>query len=459
MVRLLLTICILVSCFPASSWALTYYVSTTGNDANSGLSLGAAWRSIAKVAASVSAGDIVLVQDGTYTEGIVYFNRGGTEANRITIKAQNKWGARILTTSHVQGEPGFSVSAGWIRFDGFRFGTTSATRWSGYKSQNNYIHCWAGNHTPSISEPYSGAQGCWVSNNIFEASSGKDNAMKSVQDFTIVENNEVHNEIELFNNRGSIMRNNTFDTGGSAGTYIVLKGGLRDALVYNNVIRMTTSGRWATGIYVGGLTGHPSWFFDPNGLFEIYNSAVFNNVIISPAGVTTNRAIDLRSDSNSKVFNNVIIGNFDQGAFLFAVGGLPQCPLSVNPYFVNNVFQGTGSSPWGSMGYFTGTRTFNWNNITGYSTSGIPAQANQITGNPLFVNSNTDWHVSPNSPLVNAGTTVTVNRYHGGQHVVNFDADGHPRVVPWDLGIDEQAATGPSPDITPPAPPTGIFVR
>src|SRR5438552_2954172 len=73
----------------------TYYVSPTGNDANSG-SLSAPWKTIQHAASTVSAGATVIVEDGTYQE-TVNMQRGGTsEGTRVTFKSQNKWGAKIV---------------------------------------------------------------------------------------------------------------------------------------------------------------------------------------------------------------------------------------------------------------------------------------------------------------------------------------------------------------------------
>lgn len=56
-----------ISCVPAAASAATYYVRPGGSDAASGLTLTAAWGTIAKANATVRAGDVVLVSDGTYS--------------------------------------------------------------------------------------------------------------------------------------------------------------------------------------------------------------------------------------------------------------------------------------------------------------------------------------------------------------------------------------------------------
>jgi hypothetical protein len=48
----------------------TYYVATDGDDANSGLKRGKAWRTVGHAASSIRAGDTVLIGGGTYSEKV-----------------------------------------------------------------------------------------------------------------------------------------------------------------------------------------------------------------------------------------------------------------------------------------------------------------------------------------------------------------------------------------------------
>jgi parallel beta-helix repeat protein len=50
--------------------AKTYYVATDGDDANSGLERGRAWRTVGHAASSVRAGDTILIAGGTYFEKV-----------------------------------------------------------------------------------------------------------------------------------------------------------------------------------------------------------------------------------------------------------------------------------------------------------------------------------------------------------------------------------------------------
>lgn len=65
-----------------------YYVATTGNDSNSGTSVGSPWKTITKANTTLTAGDSVQVRGGTYTDQqIKPTNQGTSDSNRITYIA------------------------------------------------------------------------------------------------------------------------------------------------------------------------------------------------------------------------------------------------------------------------------------------------------------------------------------------------------------------------------------
>src|SRR5690348_12130240 len=74
----------LVACSETTR-AATYYVSTSGNDANAG-SLSAPFRTISKAAGVARAGDVVEVRGGVY-EGAVNISSKGTATAPITFRA------------------------------------------------------------------------------------------------------------------------------------------------------------------------------------------------------------------------------------------------------------------------------------------------------------------------------------------------------------------------------------
>ena len=76
----------------------TYYVATTGNDANPG-TISSPWVTINHAQLIANDGDIVIVRNGTYNENVV-IDCSGTAVSRITFKAENKWGAKVVNIGH-----------------------------------------------------------------------------------------------------------------------------------------------------------------------------------------------------------------------------------------------------------------------------------------------------------------------------------------------------------------------
>ncbi|HYD33729.1 MAG TPA: right-handed parallel beta-helix repeat-containing protein, partial [Methylophilaceae bacterium] len=74
-------------CLSPSSWAVTYYVSTTGSDANSGTSLSAPLRTINRAVGKALAGDTISIRGGTYREEVSIYRNGGSAGKYLTIQA------------------------------------------------------------------------------------------------------------------------------------------------------------------------------------------------------------------------------------------------------------------------------------------------------------------------------------------------------------------------------------
>ena len=81
---------------------ITYWVSPNGNNANDGLSPNSAVRTIQEAMnrTDVGGGDEVVIMDGTYDLGdnqeTGVYDRVGTSSRKTTVRAQNRWGARII---------------------------------------------------------------------------------------------------------------------------------------------------------------------------------------------------------------------------------------------------------------------------------------------------------------------------------------------------------------------------
>jgi len=232
-------------------------------------------------------------------------------------------------------------------------------------------------------------------------------------------------------------------TGGliiSVDTYNIL---IRDCVIKNNISQ--SSG--------GGL------FIDTFKKVTLENNLITNNELISGSSndegggvcvtrmeevIFTNNIItkNKNSKSNSKgggviikfsdqttihLIGNTIYGNqADNGGGVYCAGA-----AAIN--FYNNIIYGNTAQQGGDIYFEDSVVTRhgynnNYSNMHGIWTS----SGNNLDTTPLFVDpANNDFHLQPNSPMINAGTTVVPNP--PGLPVTDFE--GNPRVV------------GPAPDI------------
>ncbi len=93
--------------FPSLSFAKTIYVATDGNDNNDGSS-NAPYASFNKVNDVISAGDTVIIKEGTYRQTL-RINESGTEQSPIIIKAEEGEEVKIVGTE---------VVTGWSNYQG-----------------------------------------------------------------------------------------------------------------------------------------------------------------------------------------------------------------------------------------------------------------------------------------------------------------------------------------------------
>lgn len=119
-------ILLLLWLLPVSVHAATYYVATTGNNANDG-SETTPWLTVKKAVDTMVAGDTTYVRGGTYTETAeVRFTRSGTAGAPITLRNYPgevpviRYADRTLGTSRISiwNSGGYSVATGWIVIEG-----------------------------------------------------------------------------------------------------------------------------------------------------------------------------------------------------------------------------------------------------------------------------------------------------------------------------------------------------
>jgi hypothetical protein len=397
----------------------TYYLSPNGNDNNAGTA-SAPWRTIQKAANTVNAGDTVVLMDGSYQEGSIGFNRSGTAAKPITFKAQNKWKATVASTSGCQ--PGFSINASYITVKDLTF-SVAGNACGTYTSSNVHIRAW-NTVNPTPSNQTTGSAGFHADGLKLTSGLARSEGIKSNQDFTIIENVQADNALEIFNSKDSIIRNNTVTGQDQYGVSIFAKGGVRNAQIYNNVVRNKHNDGY--GIYLGGYSCD-TCFYDPSAKIEAYNSVAYNNVVINDSGHLN--ALVFAGAKDSAFFNNVVIG----GGVVTMQGGYNSGfrANTTNPTLMNNIIICNGAQA--HSGSYSGTFKVDSNNFS--NCSGVPNQTNAVTGDPMLVNASSDWNLQSNSPARNRGAAASITGYDGKAIDVSHDKNGAVRSAPWDLGI------------------------
>jgi hypothetical protein len=410
--------------------ATTYYVSTTGNDSNTGLS-GAPWATLAKGVSAANAGDTVIIS-GTFGTPLIA-NKSGTAGSPITFRGN---GAIISGVSYSWGgdNAAIGVSGNYVVIDGLK-----------------------------VTFP---SQGCAVAVGIEMNGS-----------YSVAKNCEIYN---LVGSAGGAC---------TADTTIAIMGWGAYNMVSNNIIRDCTdidvfrpfshdcvyAGNLVTNItnpnYVGvnGSGPHSDFVqvFGNSGAEVAYNQIIENNLIID-CNIqqcllqTTPSDLQIRdftfrnnvwvncgvngfvSIPNVKIYNNLYWRcAFGSSAVYFfncfrAAGGIYGCPDNLQ--FVNNVMVMT-PGVWtytSSSGDSTATgQMVDYNFVCevppGWATHGstYPEAHGYNGGNPGFVNyAANNYRLAAGSPLIGKGLNLssTVGS--------SLDRDGvaRPASGAWDIG-------------------------
>lgn len=390
------------------SSAATYYTDKSGSDANSCATAATAASDRTKAKLTINsgknclttAGDTLIVGNGTYVEGQISMSVSGTQAAPITIKAENKHLAILSSTSSTSCAPNISFSASWLVIDGLKgqIDPSDPSGCSNNSANGAFVRMW-GSTTPTVGGSQStGYVGGTVRNCYVVQSSHRSVGIKSNQDHSLVEGCTVENSLEAFNGVDQVFRNNTILDNDAWGTHFSCKGGARNCQFYNNVIV------WASGFQGITLGGNSSCcWYNSTEKYECYNCTAHNNIVRVTAG-TSNYTIDVVGCKDCTIYNNVIYGN---GKIAMEQGSQSCCLPQQWPngtQFKNNIVYGAGGTCSNSWGSGVSTTT-NYNNF--YNCTSAPSQTNAITGDPLFVNAGSgDFGLQAGSPALNAGTNV-----------------------------------------------------
>lgn len=407
--------------FCSFAWGKTYYVdkgNTVADDAKAGTAA-EPWKTIAKAATVVIAGDSVIVKSGTYNERVSFSSgHSGQKGNKIVFKAEPR------RTVFIQG---FNTGgANYLRIEGFDI-TCSQGGWLGggiwISSSNleivdNYCHDIPG---PGIQSSWSG--GTWDSvyiggNHVYHCQYG---ITVSGSNF-LVENNEVE---RLFQYDAS----GDCDYSRFFGDNITFRGNRFHGTVFSEIGNAHLD-CWQTfdnnGEHAANVVWDGNWCSECHeGLMAegIYHNNThdftFKNNIFAHSGAWGLCVSD--GITNINVFNNVF---YDIRYFGVGFGGSKTKGAVVK----NNIFSkcydhailvNNGAAPV--------TEDYN---IFDSSTYSPVAAHDKYNVDPQFVDSaKNDFHIKSTSPAVNAGTIVPV--------ATDFDGNVRPVNGAYDIGAFE----------------------
>jgi hypothetical protein len=404
---------LLFGLFAESVFSANYYVSTNGNDNNSG-SKQSPFRTIQKSANVVEEGDTVFVLGGTYNE-IVRFTKSGKETKPIVfIGEANK---TIIDANNINDKYNgiFQIEGiSWIEIHNFFLKNSSDQGF--YIDQSSDITL-KNNKTLNT---YSSGIGCWGcksilidSNEVELACNGGPQECISIADCEnfLVKYNKVHNGIN----------------GPLGGEGIDAKDGSQNGIIHNNTVFNLAR----LGIYVDAWDKYTS------------NIQVYNNIIYNcPDGIV------LASEmggilENIWVFNNLTFKNKFVGINISSNGDDPNVKIKPikNIYVINNTSCYNGET-WGggiAIGNPDADNIFIRNNLCsfnhsfqisyeGRSSKGLFFENNlvypfmnypeetrgeqYVESDPLFFNDSVDdYRLSEDSPAIDKGSSNQAPRF------------------------------------------------
>ena len=361
-----------------------------------------------KIQAAIDAasnGDIILVSDGTYQEGIDF------KGKAIIVKSVNGPATTIIDAGGVNTVVNFSG------------GETANSVLDGFTIQNG---------GPSTSGSGSGitASGSspTIKHNIVQGNRGCDGAGINLYfSSPIIDSNTITN-----NSRGGCSGG-----GGGGGIYV---GGASQTQIINNTISQNQMNADGGGI----------------GLFAAGTPLIRANIFQGNTATGQGGGIAMFNQSDPLVIDNLFVGNtaFEGGAVATLVPSGANGPSFINNTFVNNVathdsadvyFDGFANQTQFYNNIFVESTAmtsvecdtmysnqapiFKFNDVynpSGTALGGSCAAAAGANGNvsvdPLFVNPSSDFHLQATSPVIDAGT-------NDAPHLPSQDLTGNDRIL------------------------------
>ncbi len=286
--------------------ATNYYVSNSGNDTNSGLTLSTAFATLQHAVSIVIAGDTVFVADGEY-DGFDIRNKNGTATSPIVFKTL---GSEVLISSSGPiRDDGINVeNADYVVIDGFTvndmIGSGNGIRL--VLSDNCVVrNCSCDNNaergiftgfTDDILIEYNICTNAIDEHGIYVSNSSDNptiryNICHSNNNIGIHMNGDLSAGGDGIISNAYVYGNIIYDNGGAAG---INMDGLENPVVYNNLIY---NNHFSQGIAL----------FQQDGAIVTQGAKIFNNTIVVPTDGRWGILVRSGANVNTEIFNNIII--------------------------------------------------------------------------------------------------------------------------------------------------------
>jgi parallel beta-helix repeat protein len=397
----------------------TYYVSENGNDGNDGLTQLTAFETLQHAADIVSAGDSVLVMQGTYVG--FDLRTGGTQNSPIIFKVIEA-DATINQHNAVTNDGINIENADWVVVDGFKVINTpragiriavsdNVVVRNNYCNNNQYWGIFTG-FTDNILIENNTCSNSVQQHGIYVSNSGdnpvvRNNICFGNNDCGIQLNADVSQGGDGIITNAVIESNIIFENGTSGGSAINLDG-VQDSKIYNNLL------------YNNHSSGISLFMID--GAEGSKNNKVYNNTIVNPTTTRWNININSGSTGNS-VYNNILINHHSFR------GSITVDESSIAGFQSDYNIVEDRLSPDGDNTILTLSQ---WQGL-GYDLHSMLADPD----NQVFADTSTsNYHLLQNAQAVDVGTSLVSS-------VVTVDLDdvSRPQGSGYDIGCYEFSST------------------
>ena len=324
---------IILYIFSTSLFAETYYVSMTGSDSDTGL-IGHPWQTLQYAVNRLTAGDVLIVEDGTYT-GFYMDKIKGTASQRITITARNRLGAVINQPPSGRTRNVEFLSCSYITFDGFEVtgapGAGISVRtveyeYTGINCRDNIIQ-YCHSHHNSVGDPSGSHDGIFTGfalNVTIQYNICNNNGEHGIYVSNSADNPVVRGNIVYGNFNNGIHMNSDLSSGGDG---IINNWLVEDNIIYDNGRTGINLDGDSTGICRNNLLYNNRAgiaLYQIDGAQGACDNFIVNNTIYTYLAPTTPNTGSLRAalqiadnSNNNTVFNNIIyaIGAGSTAAF------------------------------------------------------------------------------------------------------------------------------------------------